>query len=68
MALSSAVDQFDPPSREYSAKKYAVALAEPELAIWKCVSFAPPEQAFRVLETEVSIIGQSTVELAERVV
>ena len=29
--------------------------------------FAPPEQAFRVLETEVSITGQSTVELADKV-
>ena len=66
--MATSVDQFDPPSSEYSAKKYAVALAEPELAIWKCVSLAPPEQAFRVLETEVSIIGQSTVELADKVV
>ena len=66
--MATSVDQFDPPSREYSAKKYAVVLAESELAIWKCESFAPPEQAFRVLETEGSIIGQSTVELEERVV
>ena len=31
------------------------------------MSFAPPEQAFRVLETEVSSTGQSTVELADKV-
>ena len=33
----------------------------------KCESFAPPEQAFLVFDTEGSITGQSTVELASKV-
>ena len=66
--LETRVDQFVPPSNEYSAKKYAVTFAEAEFAMWRVDGFEPPEQALLVLDTEGSITGQFTVELSDNVV
>ena len=53
--------QLEPPSNEYSTKKYAVALAELELDKVNVDVFAPAEQLPSACDAETSIIGQSTV-------
>jgi len=60
--------QFEPPSNEYSTKKYAVVLAEFELAKVNVEVFAPAEQLPSAWDTLISITGQSTVALADIVV
>ena len=60
--------QLEPPSSEYSTKKYAVVLAELEFDKVKVDVFAPPEQAPSCCCALTSITGQSTVELADMVV
>ena len=55
--------QLEPPSREYSTKKYAVVLAELELAKVNVEVLAPLEQLPSDCEAEGSIYGQSIVSL-----
>ena len=62
--LASFSVQFDPPSTEYSIKKYAVACDEPLFEIANVDVFEAPLQLFaKVWEAEVVIL-QLTAELA----
>ena len=53
--------QVEPPSNEYSTKKYAVVLAELEFDKVRVDVFAPAEQLPSDCDAEVSITGQATV-------
>ena len=61
--------QLEPPSSEYSTKKYAVVLAELEFDKVRVDVSAPPEQLpDKAWAPLTSITGQSTVALADMVV
>ena len=53
--------QVEPPSREYSTKKYAVLLAELEFDKVNVEVAEPPEQLPNACDTLTSIIGQTIV-------
>ena len=59
--------QLEPPSNEYSTRKYAVVLAELEFDKVRVDVFAPAEQAPSCCDAEGSIYKQSTSELATSV-
>ena len=66
--LEASVDQLEPPFVEYWTWKYALSFALFEFDKIMDTGADEPEQLPRDVETDVSIIGHSIVELALSVV